>query len=290
MLRKTLLASALVLTLSIAAIADRFTTSFDAVELTVQGLQANLPEQLDKSQKKAAKIYKSTLKKLTKGSDSLSKEIKLGKSIAGGLAKLEDGQVTGDMLNAADSLQGEVLDALDTVQQRLPQLPSKITQEKVQKQIDAGYDAMETASMQENLAKRFAFYGKAESRARKAEKLADKLLGPPAACTGTDIGIEDTVVVTRNASDWELDKFDVQTGTDVIGAFTLITLSDCDGRALMTLRFPNPVTVGQYSGGSVFPESKVAFYVGPLGEGYGISNFGGSAEVTNVNDRLQLTR
>ena len=40
---------------------------------------------LDKQQKKAAKTYKSTLKKLGKDTDSLKREIKLGKSIVGKL-------------------------------------------------------------------------------------------------------------------------------------------------------------------------------------------------------------
>ena len=71
--------------------------------------------------------------------------------------------------------------------------------------------------------------------------------------------------------------------------FTLITLTDCDGRSLLDIRLPNPVTVGQYSGGSLSPDSKVSFFVGPTGDGFGISNFSGSADVTNVDGRLQLT-
>lgn len=289
MLRKNLLASALVLTLSLVALGDRFTPIFDSIEITIQGLQEGLPDPLDKSQKKAAKIYKSTLKKLSKDTDSLKKEIKLGKSIAGKLAKLDDGQVEGDLLNAADALQGEVLMALDAVQQRLPGLPSKITEAKVQKQIDAGYEAMERATTQEKLSKRFAFFGKAEARARKAAKLADKLLGGGGECTGTDIAVTDTVIVTRNLSEYGIDKYATRTGTDQLGPFTQVTLTDCDGRSLLDIRFPDPLTVGQYSGGSLDPATKLSFFVGPTGAGNGVSNFGGSAEVTNVDGRLQLT-
>ena len=91
MIRKTMLASAFVLTLSLAAFGGRFTDSYDSLESVVQGLQDDLPATLDKSQKKAAKTYKSTLKKLGKDTDSLKKEIKLGKIISNKLQKLGDG-------------------------------------------------------------------------------------------------------------------------------------------------------------------------------------------------------
>jgi hypothetical protein len=293
MIRKTMLASAFVLTLSLAAFGGRFTDSYDSLESVVQGLQEGLPATLDKSQKKAAKTYKSTLKKLGKDTDSLKKELKLGKTISNKLQKLGDGAVDEALGGAAAAAQADVIAALEAAQQRLNSVAGKVSPAKVQKQIDAGFDAVEASSGQTKLSKRFALLGKAEARARKADKLADKVSGGGGGgggeCLGNDIAQSDTVIVTRDGGDFGTDKVLARTTTTELGTFTQIAFYDCDGKRVLDLSLPSPLTVGSYSGGSIFPETKASFFVGPTGEGFGISTFGGVVNVTSVDGRLQFS-
>ncbi len=294
MLQRTMISSALLLALSLAAFGARFTSAFDTVESTVQDLQAALPPKLDKAQKKAAKTYRSTLKKLRKDTTSLKSEIKLGKGLVGKLLKLGDEDVGAALEASVERLRHEVQNALELAQQKLGSVPTKITPAKVQKQLDAGFAAMEAAAAQGKLKKRIALFGKAEARARKAEKLIGKLTGGGGGgggdCEGQDIGPGDTLDITRNGADFGAAKYSVETVTDDFGTKTVVTLTNCTSNRKLVLTFPSPLFPGSYSGGSIFPENKVGFFAGPAQDGgFGISNFGGSATVMNVATRLQLT-
>ena len=81
MFRKTLAAALCVAALAVSATADRITTHLDAVQAAVTERQTALPIKLNKQQKKAAKAYKSALKKLGKESTSLKTELKIAKGI-----------------------------------------------------------------------------------------------------------------------------------------------------------------------------------------------------------------
>ena len=140
------------------------------------------------------------------------------------------------------------------------------------------------------LKKRFARYGAAEARARKATKILNKLTGGGGSCEGQAIGLGDSVMITRNGNAFGADKY---TAGVVVGEFTtdtVVTFSDCDGNVVLKLFFPETLTVGGYSGGSLDPASSLGIFAGPAdGNGFGISNFSASADVTSVDGRLQFT-
>ncbi len=252
MFRTLVTATFCVAALSISASADLFTTHLDEIQMAVEQRQEELPDKLTRAQKKEAAAYKSVLRKMSKDSVSLKTDLKVAK-VSLKLERFDDPQLNGLLDSALTGFTSDIQAHVDSLQMRLdlgaPAKKSRATPAKAQKALDKATTRLDQATGEERRKRAVARLLQANTSARKAAKLLDKLgfTGDPGGgdpgggdpgggdpgggdpgtgeCGGTRLGPNDAASGMFGAgAQWSGEEYSIDTS----GAQTIVTIFDCD--------------------------------------------------------------